>query len=80
LISDLENHFGANAYRKWSNGRLLDTGNFLDGSVKGKDGLTYERWGAFTLGAEHSPDSPNHANFPSTELKPGETYSQTNDL
>ena len=48
------------------------TGNFLDGLDKGKDGLTY---GA--LMAEHYPDSPNHLNFPSTELKPGEKYSQT---
>ena len=58
-------------------GVQIYTANFLDGSVKGKDGLTYERWGAFTLEAEHYPDSPNHANFPSTELKPGEKYSQT---
>jgi len=53
------------------------TGNFLDGSLKGIGGLTYEHWGAFTLEAQHYPDSPNHASFPSTELKPGEKYSQT---
>ena len=53
------------------------TANWLNGSVKGKEGLTHERWGAFTLEAEHYPDSPNHASFPSTELKPGEKYSQT---
>jgi len=58
-------------------GVQIYTGNFLDGLAKGKDGLTYVRWGAFTLEAEHYPDSPNHANFPSTELKPGEKYSQT---
>jgi aldose 1-epimerase len=52
-------------------------GNFLDGSLKGKDALTYEHWGAFTLEAQHCPDSPNQANFPRTELKPGEKYSQT---
>jgi aldose 1-epimerase len=52
-------------------------GNFLDGSLKGKDGLTYEHWGAFTLEAQHYPDSPNQPKFPSTELKPGEKYSQT---
>jgi aldose 1-epimerase len=52
-------------------------GNFLDGSLKGKDGLTYEHWGAFTLEAQHYPDSPNQSKFPSTELKPGEKYSQT---
>jgi aldose 1-epimerase len=53
------------------------TGNFLDGTLKGKGDLTYEHWGAFTLEAQHYPDSPNHANFPSTELKPGEKYTQT---
>jgi aldose 1-epimerase len=53
------------------------TGNFLDGTLKGKDGLTYEHWGAFTLEAQHYPDSPNHANFPSTELKPNQKYTQT---
>jgi aldose 1-epimerase len=52
-------------------------GNFLDGSLKGKDGLSYEHWGAFTLEAQHYPDSPNQPKFPSTELKPGEKYSQT---
>jgi aldose 1-epimerase len=58
-------------------GVQIYTANFLDGLVKGKDSMTYERWGSFTLEAEHYPDSPNHANFPSTELKPGEKYSQT---
>jgi aldose 1-epimerase len=53
------------------------TGNLLDGTLKGNDGLTFEHWGAFTLEAQHYPDSPNHANFPSTELKSGEKYTQT---
>jgi aldose 1-epimerase len=53
------------------------TGNFLDGTLSGKSDLTYEHWGAFTLEAQHYPDSPNHANFPSTELKPGQMYTQT---
>ena len=52
-------------------------GNFLDGSLKGEDGLTYEHWGAFTLEAQHYPDAPNQPKFPSTELKPSEKYSQT---
>jgi aldose 1-epimerase len=53
------------------------TGNFLDGTLKGKDGLSYQHWGAFTLEAQHYPDSPNHPTFPSTELKPGGKYTQT---
>jgi aldose 1-epimerase len=53
------------------------TGNFLDGSVIGKAGKPYPIHGAFCLEAEHYPDSPNHPAFPSVELKPGETYTQT---
>jgi aldose 1-epimerase len=50
------------------------TGNFLDGTIKGKDGKAYIHRGAFCLETQHFPDSPNHANFPSTELKPGGHY------
>lgn len=52
------------------------TGNFLDGTLKGNGG-TYDHWGAFTLEAQHFPDSPNHSSFPSTELKAGQKYTQT---
>ena len=50
------------------------TGNFLDGSVKGKGGKAYPRRGAFCMETQHFPDSPNKPSFPSTELKPGQTY------
>lgn len=53
------------------------TGNNLDGTIRGKDGKVYEHWGAFTMETQHYPDSPNHPNFPTTELKPGETFHQT---
>jgi aldose 1-epimerase len=53
------------------------TGNFLDGSVIGKARKPYPIHGAFCLEAEHYPDSPNHAAFPTVMLKPGETYKQT---
>jgi aldose 1-epimerase len=52
------------------------SGNYLDGSVKGKNGRIYERRSAFCLEAQHFPDSPNKPQFPSTVLKPGEPYSQ----
>ncbi len=52
------------------------TGNFLN-DVHGKDGKIYPHWGGFTLEAQHFPDSPNQPNFPSTELKPGQQYTQT---
>jgi len=50
------------------------SGNFLDGSIKGKGGKPYTHRSALCLETQHFPDSPNHANFPSTELKPGTTY------
>lgn len=54
------------------------TGNFLDGTITGKDGIQYNRRAAFCLETQHYPDSPNQKAFPSTVLRPGETYrSQT---
>ena len=52
------------------------TGNFLDGTLKGK-GKTYPHRGAFCMETQHYPDSPNKPAFPSTELKPGATYHTT---
>lgn len=49
-------------------------GNFLDGSIIGKRGITYKHREAFCLETQHFPDSPNKKNFPSTLLKPGEAY------
>ena len=50
------------------------TGNFLDGTITGKAGRVYrERYG-FCLETQHFPDSPNHPSFPSTTLRPGQTY------
>jgi len=53
------------------------SGNFLDGSIRGKGGKMYGRRSAFCLETQHFPDSPNHPKFPSTELKPGEKYHTT---
>jgi aldose 1-epimerase len=53
------------------------SGNFLNGTLVGKDRLPYSHWGAFTLEAQHYPNSVNHAHFPTTVLTPGERYSQT---
>jgi aldose 1-epimerase len=53
------------------------TGNNLPDSLKGKDGKTYVRRGALCLETQHYPDSPNRANFPTTELKPGAQYRAT---
>lgn len=52
-------------------------GNFLDGSIIGKQGKRYDRHGALCLETEHYPDAVNHENFPSCVLRPGETYRHT---
>jgi aldose 1-epimerase len=50
------------------------SGNFLDGTIKGKNGRVYaQRWG-LCLETQHFPDSPNRPNFPSTILRPGAEY------
>ena len=53
------------------------SGNFLSGNLTGKSGKTYEWRGALCLETQHFPDSPNHENFPSTILRPGNTLSST---
>jgi len=53
------------------------TGNFLDGTLTGKGGKSYPQYAAFCMETQHFPDSPNHDNFPSTVLKPGDTYKTT---
>jgi aldose 1-epimerase len=58
-------------------GVQLYTGNFLDGTVKGKGGVNYRKHQALCLETQHFPDSVHHANFPSVILKPGQTYEQT---
>jgi aldose 1-epimerase len=55
-------------------GVQLYTGNWLDGSDKGKGGKAYQMRWALCLETQNFPDSPNKPAFPSTLLKPGETY------
>ena len=50
-------------------------GNFLDGTITGKSGAVYEYRSGFCLETQHFPDSPNKPEFPTTILRPGETYS-----
>ena len=49
------------------------SGNFLDGTLTGAGGTKYEKHAGFCLETQHFPDSPNHPQFPSTRLNPGET-------
>jgi aldose 1-epimerase len=55
------------------------SGNFLDGTLTGTGGAVYGRHHAFCLETQHFPDSVNHENFPSTILRPGETYTSTTE-
>jgi len=68
-----------------TSGRLLEvftdqpglqfySGNFLTGNLVGKSGKPYVHRGGLCLETQHFPDSPNHPDFPSTILRPGETY------
>ena len=50
------------------------SGNFLDGTITGKGGRVYAHRFGLCLETQHFPDSPNHANFPSTILRPGRTF------
>jgi aldose 1-epimerase len=71
-----------------ASGRILDvlttepgiqfySGNFLDGTLVGTGGRVYRQGDGFTLETQHYPDSPNHPNFPSTVLRPGQQFSST---
>lgn len=51
------------------------SGNFLDGTIKGKKGIAYQHRTAICLETQHYPDSPNKADWPSVYLMPGEKYS-----
>jgi aldose 1-epimerase len=53
------------------------SGNFLDGQIKGKSGMPYEKRSGFCLETQHFPDSPNHPEFPDTILEPGKEFRST---
>lgn len=50
------------------------SGHYLDGSVRGKTGEPYAKYGGLCLETQHFPDSPNHPDFPSTTLRPGQNF------
>jgi aldose 1-epimerase len=63
----------------WSTepGLQFYSGNFLDGTITGKNGHVYQFRNGFAMEPQHFPDSPNHANFPSVVLHLGEVYHNT---
>ena len=58
-------------------GMQFYSGNFLDGSLVGRNGFVYVKYAGLCLEPQHFPDAPNHSSFPSTVLRPGEEYKQT---
>ena len=58
-------------------GMQFYSGNFLNGTVHGKQGIAYHRRSGLCLETQHFPDSPNHPNFPSTVLNAGEAFEST---
>lgn len=55
-------------------GLQVYSGNFLDGTRRGKKGIVYEQRAAICLESQHFPDSPNKPGWPSVVLEPGQTY------
>lgn len=58
-------------------GVQLYTGNHLNGKLRGREGVAFTRRFGLCLETQHFPDSPNHPHFPSTTLRPGQTYRTT---
>lgn len=84
---DFEMSLAAKVYEPTS-GRVMEiftnepgiqfySGNFLDGTLTGKDGKVYGHRSGFCLETQHYPDSPNKPNFPSVILLPGQIYQTT---
>lgn len=80
--------FRAARLREPTTGRVLEvlttapglqvySGNFLDGSITGKEGAVYRKHAGVCLETQHFPDSPNHRQFPSTRLDPGQRHEST---
>ena len=56
---------------------VLYSGNYLDGSLRGKGGTAYPKHAGVCLETGRPPDAVHHPNFPSTILRPGQTYRHT---
>jgi aldose 1-epimerase len=53
------------------------SGNFLNGTIRGKNGVAYQHRTAVCLEPQLFPDAPNHRAFPGAVLRPGQTYTQS---
>ena len=66
----------------WTTEPAIDfySGNYFDGSVVGVSGIPYERWAGVAIEPEHVSNSPNLPSFPSTILRPGDTYTSLTEF
>jgi len=79
LVATIDEPAGGRRLEVYSTqpGLQFYSGNALDGSIIGKQGHVYERRSGLAVEPQHFPDSPNHPDFPSTTLHPGEIYRNT---
>jgi aldose 1-epimerase len=79
LISKVFDPASGRVLKTWTTepGVQVYTGNFLDGTLVGPSHHTYRQGDAFTLETQHYPDSPNEPAFPSTVLRPSQTFTST---
>jgi len=75
-LNELHESSGGRVMEVWTReaGLQFRAGNFLNGSVTGKDGKSYQRHFGFCLETQHYPDSPNKPAFPSNVLRRGQCY------
>jgi aldose 1-epimerase len=79
LMARVYDPTGGRVMEVWSTepGLQFYSGNFLDGTLTGKQGWVYQFRNGFCMEPQHYPDSPNKPAFPSVVLKPGEVYKNT---
>ncbi len=79
LMARVEEPTSGRVLEVWSDepGLQFYAGNFLDGTIHGKGGVAYQIHTGFCMEPQHYPDSPNKPQFPTTELKPGQTFHNT---
>ena len=76
MMARVEDPVSGRVMEVWSRqpGLQFYSGNFLDGTITGKAGHIYREGDAIVLEAQAFPDTPNHPNFGSVELDPGQSY------
>ena len=78
----MESAVSGRSVEVWTTEPAIDfySGNYFDGSVIGVGGAPYERWAGVAIEPEHVSNSPNLPAFPSTTLRPGETYASLTEF